>query len=73
MCALGQNRLPIYFPDEVNTSGTEQAASLTPACCVGHNSVPGDCGSKVSHITAPAPVIFGIFTHQTVPTPTLGL
>lgn len=62
MCALGQNKLLIYFPDKVNTSGAKQPASLAQCCCGGHNSVFGNCGSKVSNGTAHASVIIVIFT-----------
>lgn len=34
MCALGQNKLLIYFPDKVNTSGAKQPPALPSAAVV---------------------------------------
>lgn len=57
MCALGQNKLMIYFSDIVNIYGAKHPANLKQYCSIVHNTVLGDYGSKVTNVTPHASVI----------------
>lgn len=70
MCALGQNKLLIYFPDKVNTSGAKQPPALPSAAVVVIILYLGTVAAKSLMAQHTLLWLLSFSHHQTAPTQT---